>query len=165
MNILRLIPLLLGNPNPVLEDETDDRWKWFKADPNAKKMNFKKWPLFADWEEIFGKDRATGEFTEGLEDAVEEIERTEAQEVPNDMSLGFPIIVVDEDDASATIEDQAAQEEPNVSTGATQSPFTTQDEPNVSIGAAQSSFNGTTQNAGTQQAQKQGFCTVPRSYQ
>ncbi|KAJ8530170.1 hypothetical protein K7X08_037005 [Anisodus acutangulus] len=83
------------------------------------------------------------------------MERTEAQELPNDISLGFPIIVVDED-ASATRGDQVAQEEPNVSTGATQSPFTTQDEPNVSTGAAQSSFNGTTQNVGTQQAKKQG---------
>ncbi|KAG5574139.1 hypothetical protein H5410_063905 [Solanum commersonii] len=46
------------------------------------------------------------------------------------------------------------QEEPNVSTGATQSPFTTQDEPNESTGAAQSSF--TTQKGETHQSQKQG---------
>ncbi|KAK6779922.1 hypothetical protein RDI58_022106 [Solanum bulbocastanum] len=43
-------------------------------------------------------------------------------------------------DASGTREDQAAQEEPNVSTGATQSPFTTQDKPNESTRAAQNSF-------------------------
>ncbi|KAG5616407.1 hypothetical protein H5410_016231 [Solanum commersonii] len=70
------------------------------------------------------------------------------------MSVGFPIDVVDVDDASGTREDQAAQEEPNVSTGATQSPFTTQDEPNESTGAAQSSF--TTQKGETHQSQKQG---------
>lgn len=71
--------------------------------------------MFADWEEIFGKDRATGEFAEGPEDAVEEIERTEAQKVANNMSLGFFVFAVDEDDVPATREDQTAQEEPNVS--------------------------------------------------
>ncbi|XP_059298351.1 uncharacterized protein LOC132051072 [Lycium ferocissimum] len=47
----------------------DDPSKWdefVKADPNAKGMQNKTWPLFEDWEEIFGKDRATGEFAEGL---------------------------------------------------------------------------------------------------
>ncbi|KAH0707617.1 hypothetical protein KY289_012693 [Solanum tuberosum] len=135
----------------------DDPKAWddlIKVDPNAKSMNLKKWPLFADWEVIFGKDRATGEFAEGPEDAVEEIERIEAQEITDGMSVGFPIDVVDVDDASGTREDQAAQEEPNVSTGATQSPFTTQDEPNESTGAAQSSY--TTQKGETHQSQKQG---------
>ncbi|KAG5600254.1 hypothetical protein H5410_031624 [Solanum commersonii] len=135
----------------------DDPKAWddlIKVDPNAKSMNLKKWPLFADWEVIFGKDRATGEFAEGPEDVVEEIERIEAQEITDGMSVGFPIDVVDVDDASGTREDQAAQEEPNVSTGATQSPFTTQDEPNESTGAAQSSF--TTQKGETHQSQKQG---------
>ena len=64
-------------------------------------MNLKKWPLFADWEEIFGKDRAFGEFAEGPEDAVEEIERIESQEITNGMSMGFPIDVVGIENASA----------------------------------------------------------------
>ncbi|KAG5606897.1 hypothetical protein H5410_028389 [Solanum commersonii] len=54
-------------------------------------------------------------------DGVQEIERTKAQEVANDMSMEFPIIFVDEDDALAEREDQIAQEEPSVSTGAIQS--------------------------------------------
>jgi len=29
--ILKLTPLLLVNPKPVLEDEIEDRWKWFKV--------------------------------------------------------------------------------------------------------------------------------------
>ncbi|XP_059287492.1 uncharacterized protein LOC132040828 [Lycium ferocissimum] len=29
--ILKLAPLLLVNPKPVLEDETKDRWRWFKG--------------------------------------------------------------------------------------------------------------------------------------
>ncbi|KAG5611550.1 hypothetical protein H5410_022831 [Solanum commersonii] len=54
-------------------------------------------------------------------DNFEEIERIEAEEVANDMSLEFPIIVVDEDDALAKKEDQITQGEPSVSAGATQS--------------------------------------------
>ncbi|KAH0636006.1 hypothetical protein KY290_036406 [Solanum tuberosum] len=135
----------------------DDPKAWddlIKVDPNAKSMNLKKCPLFADWEEIFSKDRATGEFAEGPEDIVEEIERIEAQEITNGTFVGFPIVVVEVDDVSGTREDQAAEEEPNVSTGATQSPFTAQVEPNESTGAAQSSF--TTQKGETHQSQKQG---------
>uniref|UniRef100_A0A3Q7H3Y1 Uncharacterized protein n=1 Tax=Solanum lycopersicum TaxID=4081 RepID=A0A3Q7H3Y1_SOLLC len=69
---------------------------------------------------------------------------------------GFPIDVVDIDDASGTRENQAAQEEPNVSTGATQSPFTAQAEPNESTGAAKSSFTAT--KGETHQSQKKGNC-------
>lgn len=29
--ILKLTPVLLVKPNPVLEDDSDDRWKWFKV--------------------------------------------------------------------------------------------------------------------------------------
>ena len=72
------------------------------------------------------------------------------------MSVRFPIDVVDKDDASGTRENQAAQEEPNVSTGATQSPFTSQAEPNESTGAAQSSFTAT--KGETHQSQKKGNC-------
>ncbi|KAH0633713.1 hypothetical protein KY284_036499 [Solanum tuberosum] len=78
----------------------DDPKHWIdfiKIDPPAKKMNTKKWPLFKDWEEIFGKDRATGEFVEGPLDATEEIQKSQAPQHSNDMSLGF-LIDVDLDD-------------------------------------------------------------------
>uniref|UniRef100_M0ZK88 RNase H family protein n=1 Tax=Solanum tuberosum TaxID=4113 RepID=M0ZK88_SOLTU len=78
----------------------DDPKHWIdfiKIDPQAKKMNTKKWPLFKDWEEIFGKDRATGEFVEGPLDATEEIQKSQAPQHSNDMSLGF-LIDVDLDD-------------------------------------------------------------------
>ncbi|KAK6785434.1 hypothetical protein RDI58_018889 [Solanum bulbocastanum] len=29
--ILKLTPLFLVNPKPILEDEIEDRWKWFKV--------------------------------------------------------------------------------------------------------------------------------------
>ncbi|KAH0766693.1 hypothetical protein KY285_002564 [Solanum tuberosum] len=82
----------------------DDPKAWddlIKVDPYAKSMTFKKWPLFADWEEIFRKDGATKQSAEGPEVGVQEIERIEAQEVANNMCFEFPIIVVEEDDAPA----------------------------------------------------------------
>ncbi|PHU25394.1 hypothetical protein BC332_03726 [Capsicum chinense] len=152
--ILKLTPLLLVNPKPILKDETEDRWKWFEgclgaldgtyipirvptqykprymtrkreiatnilgvcdrnlnfrymlpgwegsaadghvlrdaiAEPKAKNMNTKKWPMFEDWEEIFGKNRATGEFTEAPLDAIEEIQKSRTPQLCNDMSLRF----------------------------------------------------------------------------
>ncbi|KAH0636944.1 hypothetical protein KY289_036859 [Solanum tuberosum] len=102
--------------------EDPKAWDDFiKVDPYAKSMTFRKWPLFVDWEEIFRKDGATEQSAKGPEVGVQEIERIEAQEVANDMSFEFPIIVVDEDDAPAKKEDQIAQGEPSVSVGATQS--------------------------------------------
>lgn len=61
-------------------------------------MNAKKWPMFEDWEEIFGKDKATGEFAEAPLDATEEIQKSQAPQHSNDMSLGFPIDVDLDDD-------------------------------------------------------------------
>ena len=50
--------------------------------------------MFVDWEEIFGKDRAIGEFAEGPLDAIEEIQMSQSSILFNDMSLGFPLIVM-----------------------------------------------------------------------
>ncbi|XP_059301939.1 uncharacterized protein LOC132053860 [Lycium ferocissimum] len=74
-------------------------------------MQNKTWPLFEDWEEIFGKDRGTGEFAEGPEDAFEEIVRSQGQGVSNDRRLGFLIEVDDEDD------EEDARHEPDVAPG------------------------------------------------
>ncbi|KAG5596181.1 hypothetical protein H5410_037413 [Solanum commersonii] len=69
----------------------DDPKHWIdfiKIDPQAKKMKTKKWPLFEDWEEIFGPL-----------DATEAIQKSQAQQHSNDMSLGFAIDVdLDDDD-------------------------------------------------------------------
>ncbi|KAH0636691.1 hypothetical protein KY289_036606 [Solanum tuberosum] len=109
------------NDGTILVEDPKGWDDFIKVDPYAKSMTFKKWPLFADWEEIFHKDGATEQSVEGPEVGVQEIERIEAQEVANDMPFEFPIIVVDEDDAPAKKEDQIAQGEPSVSAGATQS--------------------------------------------
>ncbi|KAL8470859.1 hypothetical protein ACS0TY_033435 [Phlomoides rotata] len=44
-------------------DVTDDGvWEaQQKADPHLKGMRFKSWPYFEQWQDIFGRDRATGE--------------------------------------------------------------------------------------------------------
>ncbi|KAG8390739.1 hypothetical protein BUALT_Bualt01G0114900 [Buddleja alternifolia] len=53
--------------------ESEDAWNNFvKTDSNARNMRYKTWPLYKDWVEIFGKDRATGEGAEGFADVVEE---------------------------------------------------------------------------------------------
>ncbi|KAF3668474.1 Glutamyl-tRNA(Gln) amidotransferase subunit B, chloroplastic/mitochondrial [Capsicum annuum] len=69
-----------------------------RAEPKAKNMNTKKWPMFEDWEEIFGKDRATGEFAEAPLDAIEEIQKSQTPQLCNNMSLGFLIDVDDEEE-------------------------------------------------------------------
>ncbi|PHU07416.1 hypothetical protein BC332_23905 [Capsicum chinense] len=64
-------------------------------------MNTKKWPMFEDWEEIFDKDRATGEFAEAPLDTTKEIQKSLTPQFCNDMSLGFPIDVDDEEEDGA----------------------------------------------------------------
>ncbi|PHT54873.1 Heat shock 70 kDa protein [Capsicum baccatum] len=79
----------------------DDPTFWdnfLKAEPKAKNINTKKWPMFEDWEEIFGKDRATGEFAEVPLDAIEEIQKSRTPQLCNDMSLGFLIDIDDEEE-------------------------------------------------------------------
>ncbi|KAG8375966.1 hypothetical protein BUALT_Bualt09G0014100 [Buddleja alternifolia] len=46
---------------------------YIKTDSNARTMRFKSWPLYDDWVEIFGKDRATGEAVEGFADVVQQL--------------------------------------------------------------------------------------------
>ncbi|XP_015166373.1 uncharacterized protein [Solanum tuberosum] len=87
----------------IIIDDPKEWDKFLKDDPGASNMNTKKWPLFADWEEIFGKDRATGEHAEGPLDAVEDILKSQTSRLSTDMSLGFLINVDDdeyEDEAS-----------------------------------------------------------------
>ncbi|KAK4722186.1 hypothetical protein R3W88_012419 [Solanum pinnatisectum] len=43
----------------IIIDDPKEWDKFLKDEPGASNMNTKKWPLFADWEEIFGKDRTT----------------------------------------------------------------------------------------------------------
>ncbi|XP_057766535.1 uncharacterized protein LOC130987001 [Salvia miltiorrhiza] len=52
-------------------DCNNDQWEQIvKCDSNARLMRYKSWPLFDDWKEIFGKDRATGEKVEDFMEVV-----------------------------------------------------------------------------------------------
>ncbi|KAL8492839.1 hypothetical protein ACS0TY_024148 [Phlomoides rotata] len=44
------------------------------ADPNAINMRYKSWPLFEDWKEIFGMERANGAVAEDVMQAVNNLE-------------------------------------------------------------------------------------------
>ncbi|KAH0705378.1 hypothetical protein KY290_010072 [Solanum tuberosum] len=48
----------------ILVDDPEAWDDFIKVDLYAKSMTFKKWPLFADWEEIFRKDGATEQSAE-----------------------------------------------------------------------------------------------------
>ncbi|KAL7184908.1 hypothetical protein ACSBR2_026954 [Camellia fascicularis] len=52
--------------------ESDSVWEaYVRRDTDAKHLRNKTFPYFDEWIQIFGKDRATGEFVEGPADAVE----------------------------------------------------------------------------------------------
>ncbi|GFP97887.1 hypothetical protein PHJA_001932800 [Phtheirospermum japonicum] len=70
----------------------DAHWNQFvKEDANAKMMRFKSWPLYGDWCEIFGKDRATGENAQGFADVVNELT---LHDQPNDLRNDGPPVDV-----------------------------------------------------------------------
>ncbi|KAL8467613.1 hypothetical protein ACS0TY_031019 [Phlomoides rotata] len=53
----------------------NDSWALIvKADPNATNMRYKSWPLFEDWKEIFGMERANGAVAEDVMQAVNNLE-------------------------------------------------------------------------------------------
>ncbi|KAG8368383.1 hypothetical protein BUALT_Bualt15G0039800 [Buddleja alternifolia] len=59
--------------NTIIVD-SDQVWDNFvKTDSNARTMRHKSWPLYKDWCEVFGKDRATGENAEAFEDVAREL--------------------------------------------------------------------------------------------
>ncbi|CAA0820202.1 Unknown protein [Striga hermonthica] len=53
------------------------------AHPKVKSLRYKSWPYYADWVEIFGKDRATGEGALGFTDAVNDVLNDTNVEVPS----------------------------------------------------------------------------------
>ncbi|KAG8380409.1 hypothetical protein BUALT_Bualt06G0012400 [Buddleja alternifolia] len=54
--------------------DSDAVWhNYIKTDNNARMMRYKSWPLYRDWEEIFGNDRATGENAERFADVVQNL--------------------------------------------------------------------------------------------
>uniref|UniRef100_A0A3Q7ICG3 Myb/SANT-like domain-containing protein n=1 Tax=Solanum lycopersicum TaxID=4081 RepID=A0A3Q7ICG3_SOLLC len=113
---------------PIIVDDPKFWDDFLKVDPNAKNMNTKKWPMFVDWEKIFGKDRATGEFAEGPLDAVEDIQRSQSSVMFNDMSLGYPIDLDGDEEAGSSHRPNVTKGEAGNSTGATTFPEASQNE-------------------------------------
>ncbi|KAL8493503.1 hypothetical protein ACS0TY_024643 [Phlomoides rotata] len=59
------------NPTTWLLDCHNDYWaRIVMVDPNAANMCYKSWPLYEDWNEIFGTDRANGRAAKDVLDAV-----------------------------------------------------------------------------------------------
>ena len=106
--------------------------------------------MFVDWEKIFGKDRATGEFAEGPLDAVEDIQRSQSSVMFNDMSLGFPIDLDGDEEAGSSHRPNVTKGEAGNSTGATTFPEASQNE-------SAEAFEP--EEAGSQQTNKQGEYT------
>ncbi|KAK6127787.1 hypothetical protein DH2020_038496 [Rehmannia glutinosa] len=59
--------------NQIIVKE-DAIWNdYVKTDANAKTMRYKSWPMYKEWCDIFGKDRATGENVEVIHDVIQEV--------------------------------------------------------------------------------------------
>ncbi|PHU16083.1 Heat shock cognate 70 kDa protein 2 [Capsicum chinense] len=86
-------------------------------------MNTKKWPMYGDWDEIFGKDRATGEFAKASLDATEDIQKSRSSHLCNDMSLTFLIAVDDKEEGDIYHSSKVGTREAENTTG--HSAFTT----------------------------------------
>ncbi|KAG8384008.1 hypothetical protein BUALT_Bualt04G0073400 [Buddleja alternifolia] len=62
------------NDTTKMVEANDDAWDGYvKTDSNARLMRYKSWPLYDDWVEILGKDRATGEQAEDFVEAVNHV--------------------------------------------------------------------------------------------
>ncbi|KAH6824033.1 hypothetical protein C2S53_000099 [Perilla frutescens var. hirtella] len=58
----------------TIKVDNDQIWEnYVKTDSNARTMHYKPWPLYKDWCEIFGKDRAMGEHVEAFADVVQDL--------------------------------------------------------------------------------------------
>ncbi|KAF3665155.1 putative ABC transporter B family member 25-like [Capsicum annuum] len=93
-------------------------------EPKARNMNTKKWPMFADWEELFGKDRATGEHAEGPLDTVEDILKNQTSGLSINMTLGFPINIDEDEDEDEDEDDYGGSHGPNIATGEAENAYT-----------------------------------------
>ncbi|KAL0329580.1 UNVERIFIED_CONTAM: hypothetical protein Sradi_4944700 [Sesamum radiatum] len=51
--------------------------EYCKLDPTARTMRYKSWPFFPVWREIFGKDRASGEQAEDINEIVNKTDTPE----------------------------------------------------------------------------------------
>ncbi|KAL8523179.1 hypothetical protein ACS0TY_013230 [Phlomoides rotata] len=82
----------------------NDTWaRIVKADPNATNMRYKSWPLFEEWKEIFGMERANGAVAEDIMQAVNNLHSQDTShggvqdETPFEVGPNVPEPAVDMD--------------------------------------------------------------------
>uniref|UniRef100_A0A9I9EKM1 DUF8040 domain-containing protein n=1 Tax=Cucumis melo TaxID=3656 RepID=A0A9I9EKM1_CUCME len=66
--VIRLHEELLKKPQPVPNECTDQRWRWFESHPTAKGLLNKSFAHYDELSYVFGKDRATGGWVESFAD-------------------------------------------------------------------------------------------------
>ncbi|KAL8479005.1 hypothetical protein ACS0TY_030775 [Phlomoides rotata] len=60
----------------TLDIENESVWEQQKkADPKVSSLRYKSWPYYCDWQEIFGRDRATGEGAAFVKDYIAEMQK------------------------------------------------------------------------------------------
>lgn len=78
-----------------------------KDNPDALKLKDKSWPLYDDWLQIWGKDRANGENAEDILDAIKELELESASKT-QDNNTGDYYVNLDEIFGADNAADNAA---------------------------------------------------------
>ncbi|KAL8544655.1 hypothetical protein ACS0TY_005041 [Phlomoides rotata] len=69
-------------------DCTDEQWDaTVRRDPKMRTMHNKPWPMFNDWAEVFGKDRATGFGGEDVAEAYVDVDESESPNPTADQGL------------------------------------------------------------------------------
>ncbi|XP_057767710.1 uncharacterized protein At2g29880-like isoform X2 [Salvia miltiorrhiza] len=103
-------------------DCDNDQWETIvKKDSNATKMRFKSWPMFEDWKEVFGKDRANGSNAEDVMEAMHKMYAADSLgEVGGNLGQqtgdGLQHHVNEDGEATEDAEDSVCQGEKKVST-------------------------------------------------
>ncbi|KAL8484143.1 hypothetical protein ACS0TY_026732 [Phlomoides rotata] len=76
----------------MIEVEDEAVWDGCKrADPHVKGIRFKTWPYYPQWIEIFGKDRATGEYAVDPIDLVNELYRNVMEQEEDNAEKQVPL--------------------------------------------------------------------------
>ncbi|XP_021969506.1 uncharacterized protein LOC110864690 isoform X3 [Helianthus annuus] len=82
--VIRLHTRLLKKPEPIPENSTEQRWKWFKTHKHGGKWKNKTLPRYEDLCVIFGKDRAQGKKAKTVIEVEEEVNMVEEEHQRNE---------------------------------------------------------------------------------
>ncbi|KAL6534330.1 hypothetical protein OROHE_013255 [Orobanche hederae] len=104
------------NTTTKVLDVTDEAWaKVLKKDSSIGAMRYKPWPMYKDWLEVFGNERANGKTAEGLIDAVNNLGDEHTQQHNADASPGSSNVIPDEGEFCDTdVDSQTTNVEKNL---------------------------------------------------